>query len=205
MMNLIKRVKGHAIAFFSGLLSALAMGLYFFCRRRPPGFDDQGLADRQAERKRRAEEETAKAIQEERKASDRKEQFEQADKIRDKIISGGLIILLTLGLLGMTARATEPGPFIPEDYATLKQYYLATWDLSERYRGLYTDAECSVSELRESNAKLLTIIEEQAKEIEALRAEIKKLRAPSLSFGFLGGVTWSPGGPGAFLGGEISW
>lgn len=103
-----------------------------------------------------------------------------------------------------TARATEAEPFVPADYNTLREYYLAAWDLSERYRGLYLQAEESARELRESNTRLLTVIEEQAKEIEALRAEIKKLQAPSLSFGLLGGVTWSPAGPGVFLGGEIS-
>jgi len=198
----IRKVKTHAVAFIVGIISAMAMGAWLFYQKfRPPGFDGQGLADRQADRKRRTEEEAAKAAQEQSNAADRGESFQEAESFRDKILTGGLMILLSLSLLATTARATEPGPFVPEDYAALKQYYLATWDLAERYRGLYLQAEDSAKVLRESNTKLLIIIEEQAKEVESLREELRRMNA--WSFGALGGVTWSTSGPGVFLGGTM--
>lgn len=87
---------------------------------------------------------------------------------------------------------------MPGDYDTLKRYYPATWDLSEKWRQLYLDAEASVTELRESNARLLAMVEAQRKELETLRN-----RGPS--FGLVGGATWSKGsGPGVFGGAFIT-
>ena len=198
----IRKIKTHAIAFIVGIISAMAMGVWLFYKKlRPPGVKDHGLADRQADRKRRTEEEAEKAAQEDANAAGRGESFQEAESRRDKILTGGLLVLLSLSLLATTAHADEPSPFIPADYDTLKQYYLASWDLSEQYRGLYLQAEDSAKGLRESNTKLLIIIEEQAKEIESLREELRRMNA--WSFGALGGVTWSTSGPGVFLGGTV--
>lgn len=202
LAELIRRIKGYAIAFVTGAVSAAALVLRFLIKRqRAAGYDDAGLKARQKDRAERADQERETAITEAKQAQKREERQESAEELRDKILTGGLIVLLALGLLASTARATEPGPFVPEDYDTLRRYYLATWDLSEQYRALYMEAEQSAAELRESNARLLEIISEQATEIESLREELKQ--ANSWRFGVLGGATWSPAGPGVFIGGSL--
>lgn len=153
-------------------------------------------------------------VEEQVKADQRRDRAEDAETLRRKIMTGTLCLLiaLTVGMAySATTRAAETlptqtvaatpqaGPSIPGDYETLKRYYLAAWDLSERYRSLYQQAEESSRDLRESNARLLQIIEEQREEIRALQD-----RGPS--FGLTGGATWLPAsGPGLFLGGCIMW
>ena len=202
LAELIRRIRGYAAAFITGAISAAAALLWLVAKkRRAARYDDRGLVDRQEDRAGRADRERETAAAEAKQAQKREERQESAEELRDKILTGGLIVLLALGLLASTARATEPGPFVPEDYDTLRRYYLATWDLSEQYRALYMGAEQSAAELRESNARLLEIISEQAAEIETLREELKQVN--SWRFGLLGGATWSPAGPGLFLGGSV--
>lgn len=199
LAELIRRIKGYAIAFVTGAVSAAAALLWLVAKkRRAARYDDRGLVERQKDRAARADRERESATVEAEQAEKRETREESADKIRDKILTGGLIVLLALGLLASTARATEPGPFVPEDYDTLRRYYLATWDLSEQYRALYIEAEQSAAELRESNTRLLEIISEQATEIESLREELKQ--ANSWRFGLLGGGQWTPQGWGANVG-----
>jgi hypothetical protein len=202
LAELIRRIKGYAIAFVTGAVSAAAALLWLVAKkRRAARYDDRGLVERQKDRAARADRERGENAAEAKQAQKREERQESAEELRDKILTGGLIVLLALGLLASTARATEPGPFIPEDYDTLRRYYLATWDLSEQYRALYLEAEKSAAELRESNTRLLEIISEQATEIETLREELKQVN--SWRFGLLGGATWSPAGLGVFVGGSV--
>lgn len=192
------------------LLILAILSVVFFGRRSR---HFEALEERQADRAERADAERELDKQKEAAAADREQQVEDAQEQRKKILSGTLGVLLVLAgiLSGCTAvkaataaQGSQAAPFIPGDYDTLRKYYLATWDLSEKWWALYMEAEQDAAELRESNQRLLAIIDEQHKEIEGLRSQLTAAKRPG--FGLVGGATWSPGsGPGVFLGGAISW
>lgn len=203
MKALLQKAKNILAAIGGVVLIVLAVLSVLCLGRRSRHFEE--LEARQADRAKRAKAEEQLAGQTDEAAADREQRFEDAEALRHKIQTGGLIILLAAATFAAgTARAAEPasqGPFVPADYASLKQYYLATWDLAERYRGLLLEAESSVRELRESNGRLLAIVEEQRQEIGDLRAELA--RARGAGFGLVGGGLWTPAGPGAFIGGTL--
>lgn len=199
MRAFLRTAKRYAAAFFAGLAAGLVALLAILTG---------GIDLKEEQRRERADVEKRLSGQEQEAVDDREARAEQADEIRRRIQAGTLCILLGAALLTGAARVraavsqTQPPasscPAVPADYDTLKHYYLTVWDLSEKWRGLYLEAEESARKLRESNERLLAVIAEQEKEIQALRA-----RRPSL--GLFGGAAWSPSGPGVYVGGGVSW
>lgn len=200
MLERLRSIKPVVLSFVSGLAAGVAGVVYLILRIRhakaesiedPDGHGSRIDAEKQVHRNEANRQKT------------RDQRRQEAEDLRRRILTGGLVLLFLLS--AAKAKATSGTPAIPGDYATLKEHYLAVWELSERYRALYQEAETSVQTLEASNDRLLKMVEEQQAEIRALRAEVASLRARTPKFGLTGGASLSSGGPGLFLGAIISW
>jgi hypothetical protein len=127
-----------------------------------------------------------------------KSRVERAKVLRDilqKLLTGGLTVLLIVGTVspGWCRAADAPSqPYIPQTYDELLAYYREAIALLQQYDSLYKEADASNRALLQANAELRSLVEKQQTFITTA--------AGRRHIGAISGVALTGGDPGVYLG-----